>query len=72
MKCDCGQHKECVRKVNADGNGKLSVNTSEHFKCGVIKRQIRQSAELFGCYVRAKVGCHCIDTCEYSDLNKPI
>ena len=43
--CSCGEHKECVRKVYSDKNGKLSVKTDEHLQCGIIKKQITQSSE---------------------------
>lgn len=71
-RCDCGEHKECVRKVYSDKNGKISVKTNEHFECGIIKKQITQSTELFRCYVRSKIGCHCIDKCENDSFNQPI
>jgi len=74
IKCDCGEHKECVRKVHSDKNGKIFVKTAEHFNCGQIKKQILQGVDLHNCYVRSKIGCHCIDECELSHslYNLPI
>ncbi len=45
--CECGEHKKCVRKINSNANGKLWVETDEHFKCGKVKKQVKKIIELF-------------------------
>ena len=40
--CQCGEHKKCVRNINADNSGRLWVNDKEHFSCGKVKNQIKQ------------------------------
>ena len=38
--CECGEHKECVRKIHSNRGGKLRVENEEHFKCGKVKKQV--------------------------------
>ena len=38
--CECGEHKKCVRKINASDNGRLWVENKDHFRCGKIRNKI--------------------------------
>lgn len=45
--CECGEHKKCVRKINASDNGRLWVENKDHFRCGKVRNQIENLKELF-------------------------
>ena len=45
--CECGEHKKCVRKINASNNGRLWVENKDHFRCGKVRNQIEKLKELF-------------------------
>ena len=45
--CECGEHKKCVRKINASNNGRLWVENKDHFRCGKVRNQIEKLNELF-------------------------
>ena len=38
--CECGEHKECVRKIHSNSEGRLWVENHEHFKCGKVKNML--------------------------------
>jgi len=37
--CECGKYKKCCREIYSS-NGKLWIETDEHFKCGKIQKQV--------------------------------
>jgi len=45
--CECGEHKKCVRKINASNNGRVWVENKDHFRCGKVRNQIEKLNELF-------------------------
>jgi hypothetical protein len=44
--CECGEHKKCVRKINASDNGRLWVENKDHFRCGKVRNQIEKLKEM--------------------------
>ena len=38
--CECGEHRKCVRKINASDNGRLWVENKDHFRCGKVRNKI--------------------------------
>ena len=44
--CECGEHKKCVRKINASDNGRLWVENKDHFRCGKVRNQIEELKEM--------------------------
>jgi predicted SprT family Zn-dependent metalloprotease len=48
--CECGEHKECVRKIHSNSEGKLWVEIEEHFKCGKVKKQLKSMLDWWNNY----------------------
>jgi hypothetical protein len=44
-RCKCGEHKECVRKIHSNIEGRLWVENNEHFKCGKVQKQVNNMLE---------------------------
>ncbi len=38
--CNCGKYTECCREIRSNSNGKLWIETDEHFKCGKVQEQL--------------------------------
>jgi hypothetical protein len=48
--CECGEHKECVRKIYSNSEGRLWVENHEHFKCGKVKKQVKRLLDWWNNY----------------------
>ena len=44
--CECGEHKKCLRKINASNNGRLWVENKDHFRCGKVRNQIEKLKDM--------------------------
>ena len=39
--CECGEHKKCVRKINASNNGRLWVENKDHLDVGRLEIKLK-------------------------------
>lgn len=45
--CTCGDREKCISKITVEHNGRASRDPDEMFRCGKVKKQIRQLREVF-------------------------
>jgi hypothetical protein len=46
--CDCGKYPKCIRKIYTSEEGRVWVETEEHFKCGKTENQIKEMESIYG------------------------
>jgi hypothetical protein len=44
--CECGKYPKCVKKIYVSEEGRMWIETEEHFKCGKIQKQIEELSEI--------------------------
>ena len=45
-KCICGKQKYCTRQSKSNFRGDMWIDTTDHFNCGKIQKQIQDGLEL--------------------------
>lgn len=44
--CECGKYSFCCRKIHSSPEGRLWIESSEHFQCGKVQEQILKGKNL--------------------------